>query len=363
MSQAFFYKTNDRRTFGPFSTQELKGEAVQGRLNPDDTVWIDGANKIYKAKLIKGLFDGADSPRVTSAEPPAVNISPAQDTTADAPVINVDPTPQVAPLEAPAINVNSIMEAAPSSTSPPLPIQTKEWFYSKEGQQLGPYSEQEVVTLLGKDIDGQTLLVWKAGMEEWVKSATVLPLVNQTSFDGPNQIVTPRSKQESAGSQRIIIYSILGLVVFVVGVFGIIATTTDLIFAPSNYNTPSTNSIGSSHNISVEEEIQSRMENAHESKLKYPASASWSGFFITKVTSFPSTSVSFFHDYPENGGYYCFATCRAMNGLGQIVPSHIMGFFDSQGNLLHVQATDRFVELLGTKELIPYGNWEELSRK
>lgn len=345
MSRAFFYKTNDRQTFGPFSTQELKGEAVQGRLNPDDTIWIDGTNKIYKAKLIKGLFDGADSPRVTSAEPPAVNISPAQDTTAEAPVINVDPTPQVAPLEppainvipaqiptphAPAINVNPTLEAAPSSTSPPLPIQTKEWFYSKEGQQLGPYSEQEVVTLLGKDIDGQTLLVWKAGMEEWVKSATVLPLVNQTNLDGPNQIVTPRSKQESAGSQRIIIYSILGLVVFVVGVFGIIATTTDLIFGPSNYNTPSTNSIGSSHNISVEEKIQSRMEDAHESKLKYPASASWSGFFITKVTSYPSTSVSFFHDYPENGGYYCYATCRAMNGLGQIVPSSIMGFFDSR---------------------------------
>jgi hypothetical protein len=121
MSRTFFYKTNDRQTFGPFSTQELKGEAAQGRLNPDDTVWIDGANEIYKAKLIKGLFDSADYPQPTPVERPANNISPAIDTTVEAPVINVDPTPEV----------------APSSTPPPLPTQTKEWFYSKEGQQLG----------------------------------------------------------------------------------------------------------------------------------------------------------------------------------------------------------------------------------
>ena len=223
MSRAFFYKTNDRQTFGPFSTQELKLEALQGRLNPNDTVWIDGANEIYKGKLIKGLFDSADSPQAPAVEPPAVNISPTQDTTSKAPVINVDPTPQ----------------AETTSTPPALPTQSKEWFYAKEDQQLGPYSKQELVSLLGKDIDGQTLLVWKEGMENWVEAGTVLPLVNQTNADVSNQIVSRRSKQEPARSQRIIIYSILGLVVVVAGVIGIIATTTDLIFAPTKLSTQS----------------------------------------------------------------------------------------------------------------------------
>ena len=112
MSRAFFYKTNDRRTFGPFSPQELKEEAVQGRLNPDDTVWIDGTNKIYKAKLIKGLFDSAGPPQSVSAEPPAINVNPAQDTASQAPVINVDPTPQAAPAKPLASNTNPAQDTA-----------------------------------------------------------------------------------------------------------------------------------------------------------------------------------------------------------------------------------------------------------
>jgi formylglycine-generating enzyme required for sulfatase activity len=200
MSRTFFYKTNDRQTFGPFSTQELKGEAAQGRLNPDDTVWIDGANEIYKAKLIKGIFDSADYPQPTPVERPANNISPAIDTTVEAPVINVDPTPEV----------------APSSTPPPLPTQTKEWFYSKEGQQLGPYSKQEVVTQLGKDIDGQTFLVWKEGMEDWVEAATVLPLVNQTRVDRSNQVVTRGQNKNPLVLKKFSIASIIGILVIAV---------------------------------------------------------------------------------------------------------------------------------------------------
>jgi hypothetical protein len=192
MSQEFFLQRDGVKT-GPFTTEQIQGFSKNGNLRSSDLVCFEDGREL-PINQIPNLGIG--------------NASKAAE-----PAINVNPTPQV------------------TSTIPPsLPTQTKEWFYSKEGQQLGPYLKQELVILLSNDIDGQTLLVWKQGMENWVEARTVLPFVNQTRVDVSNQIVSRRSTQESARSRRIIIYSILGVVAVVAvgaGGVGIVATQTD----------------------------------------------------------------------------------------------------------------------------------------
>ncbi|MFU8892406.1 MAG: DUF4339 domain-containing protein [Luteolibacter sp.] len=47
-----------------------------------------------------------------------------------------------------------------------------EWYYSKDGAQLGPVSEAEIKALLANGtIDANTTLVWKTGMADWIPAA------------------------------------------------------------------------------------------------------------------------------------------------------------------------------------------------
>tara|TARA_B110000263_G_C15248963_1_gene483112 strand:- start:519 stop:1154 length:636 start_codon:yes stop_codon:yes gene_type:complete len=95
MSVRFYYRPkNGNQTLGPFTVSELRREAASGKLKPDDAVEMEGTNENYKAKLIKGLFDSVDSPQATATKPPAINISPARDTTLETPTANVSPTPE-----------------------------------------------------------------------------------------------------------------------------------------------------------------------------------------------------------------------------------------------------------------------------
>lgn len=49
-----------------------------------------------------------------------------------------------------------------------------EWYYSKDGAQLGPVSEAELGNLLAAGtLDAQTVLIWKSGMADWIPAAQV----------------------------------------------------------------------------------------------------------------------------------------------------------------------------------------------
>jgi len=47
-----------------------------------------------------------------------------------------------------------------------------EWYYAKDGAQLGPVSEAELKALLANGtLDGNSVMVWKSGMADWVPAA------------------------------------------------------------------------------------------------------------------------------------------------------------------------------------------------
>ncbi|MBL8822883.1 MAG: DUF4339 domain-containing protein [Planctomycetia bacterium] len=59
-----------------------------------------------------------------------------------------------------------------------------EWFYSKEGNQLGPVSEGQIQELLRTNAITRNTLVWKKGMNEWAKLANC----NELSIDSFAQV-------------------------------------------------------------------------------------------------------------------------------------------------------------------------------
>jgi len=59
-----------------------------------------------------------------------------------------------------------------------------EWYYAKDGAQLGPVSEAELKALLGNGtLDRNTLMVWKSGMGDWIPAAQAPELASAPAND------------------------------------------------------------------------------------------------------------------------------------------------------------------------------------
>lgn len=57
-----------------------------------------------------------------------------------------------------------------------------EWYYSKDGAQLGPVSEAEIKALLANGtLDANSTMVWKSGMADWIPAAQVSELASAPS--------------------------------------------------------------------------------------------------------------------------------------------------------------------------------------
>lgn len=70
------------------------------------------------------------------------------------------------------------------------------WFYSKNGQQQGPISDQELVDQFKSGSISATDLVWKEGMPDW-KPLREVPLLSAAAIT-PNQPAIPHSSAGNA---------------------------------------------------------------------------------------------------------------------------------------------------------------------
>lgn len=75
--------------------------------------------------------------------------------------------------------MNSVMPNQQNSTTPPPISQSVNQLYAViNGNQAGPFSEQEFSTLIQKGLITKETLVWKTGLKNWVQ-ATQVPEVGK----------------------------------------------------------------------------------------------------------------------------------------------------------------------------------------
>jgi hypothetical protein len=130
MNPKFYYRNNQRRTFGPFSVEQLKEGAATGRLDSDDTVWLEGADDTYKAKTVKGLFERSETPTVNHGD--EVNIFLKRDDKYFGPYT----------LEAvKEFNLNPTDKISNNSNGPWVEIATQAWFSPKKPTSLQALSQ------------------------------------------------------------------------------------------------------------------------------------------------------------------------------------------------------------------------------
>ena len=151
MSQAFFLQRGGVKT-GPFTSDQIQGFSDNGKLQPTDLVYYEDGRHF----LVSELASLNENETVTETE--------------DEELL------RLVELSFKPVTVNP--EQLPSIQPPPLPTQTKVWFYSKGGGQLGPYSEHDLLILLGNEVNGRSLLIWKEGMHTWVEAGSVFQLPN-----------------------------------------------------------------------------------------------------------------------------------------------------------------------------------------
>jgi hypothetical protein len=70
-----------------------------------------------------------------------------------------------------------------------------QWFYTKNGQQVGPVDEAELRNLLSSGQVASSELVWKDGMANWVAASTVPELADTTGGEIPLAPAPPPSRQ------------------------------------------------------------------------------------------------------------------------------------------------------------------------
>lgn len=68
-----------------------------------------------------------------------------------------------------------------------------QWYYSKNGTQLGPVAQSELISKLASGEVSPSDLVWKDGMADWIPAAQVADLRPVTSAPAPVSTVAPGS--------------------------------------------------------------------------------------------------------------------------------------------------------------------------
>src|SRR4051812_29923004 len=102
MSPRWYFARNGQ-TFGPFSHEQLRDLARDGRLLPNDMVAYEGANQWVPASTVQGLFAPA-APPPAAAFTPAAPAPPVAQPARPKQVVGVAAAPQraAAPRAAPA---------------------------------------------------------------------------------------------------------------------------------------------------------------------------------------------------------------------------------------------------------------------
>lgn len=74
----------------------------------------------------------------------------------------------------------------------------KIWYYAESGQQVGPYSEREMQSLLENKKIGPTTAVWKTGMAEWLPVTQVAELSDTPTQTPAKPTPAPTASTEDA---------------------------------------------------------------------------------------------------------------------------------------------------------------------
>jgi hypothetical protein len=183
MNKLWYYRRGSEE-HGPFSPQEIKALAVSGQLITSDDVRKDPSTEWTQAANVKGLI-----PAVIATEPVssqwdsslAKNSEPANaDTPSDTPsLFNTPAKPDTDSRDA-------VKES--SSNQGKDPPAMDEWYYTQNGQRSGPIKSDRLKALATSGGLGPDDLVWKQGMDGWVKASQIkglLPLAQQASNAPP----------------------------------------------------------------------------------------------------------------------------------------------------------------------------------
>lgn len=74
------------------------------------------------------------------------------------------------------------------------------WYYSDNGQQAGPVSQEEIESRLREGAMGPDNLVWKEGMPEWLPASQVLGAAVTQGFSSPATVVMQNTPMGSAAA-------------------------------------------------------------------------------------------------------------------------------------------------------------------
>jgi hypothetical protein len=84
--------------------------------------------------------------------------------------------------------MGSTMQQWPASMKAPAPVQTEParlYYAALEGKQAGPFSETEIVRLIGDKRITKDSLVWHQGMAEWKKAEDVPEILRVIALSPP----------------------------------------------------------------------------------------------------------------------------------------------------------------------------------
>jgi len=183
MNKLWYYRRGSE-AYGPFSPQELKALAVSGQLLASDDVRKDPSTEWTQAANVKGLIPSVIATESVSTQWDsylAKNSEPANvETPSDTPsLINTPTTPDTDSQD--AINESQTDQGKDPSAM-------DEWYYTQNGQRLGPIKSDRLKALATSGGLGSDDLVWKQGMDGWVKASQIkglLPLTPPASNAPP----------------------------------------------------------------------------------------------------------------------------------------------------------------------------------
>jgi hypothetical protein len=193
MNKLWYYRRGSEE-YGPFSPQELKALAASGQLLSTDDVRKDPSAEWTQAVNVKGLIPAVIATESTSTQWDAYlakNSEPAvAETSSDTP----------SPIKKPATSVGDSLDAVKTAkanqggdTSP-----ADEWYYTQNGQRLGPITVDSLKTLATSGSLGPDDLVWKQGMSGWVVASQIKGLLPAATLA---QNVPPPLPAPSSNSQ------------------------------------------------------------------------------------------------------------------------------------------------------------------
>ena len=149
-----WYYTRQGERIGPVEFSELKAVAGEAALDPhQDMVWKDGMADWKPSGEIEGLFEKTAE---VEPDPPAPEEAPSEPT----------PAPSLAPENS--------------------------WFYTREGERLGPVAFADLREKAGEAaLDPRLDMVWKQGMAEWKPAGEIEGLFEKRAAAEPESLAPP----------------------------------------------------------------------------------------------------------------------------------------------------------------------------